>query len=479
MSSLISATFWSAIQRFGGLAIGFVSNVVLARLLCPEDYGIIGLIMVFIGIADAMVDGGLGNALIQKKNVTRDDTSTVFTTNILFSFFLFLLIFFSAPAIEAYVNINKFSLYLRIEAVMILLRALYVVHYSMLNKDMDFQKLAKINLGVNAASTVIAILMAYSGFGVWSLIVRNLMLDLLAFIVYYLCYRTKLSLYISKESFRQLFGFGIFVAIANLLESLYSNLLSFILGKKFSVKELGYYNQAYSLEQIPVYSITSILNQVFFPFLSKEQDNRVKMREDVKRSIRVMSFFIYPLMIFLVCFAKPIIVLLYTEKWLPSVPFFQILCTIGFTNFLYHLNRSILKAVDKTQVLFYTQIVVCVVGLLFIMLAIPFGIYAVVVMVALNSVISSLIVMCFSGRHINLNIYCQIKEVLYNFILSGITGILAYIVFSDVNWNEFLLLPVAFVFFVIVYITTHYLLRTTSYKMISLLLMEYINKRIK
>ena len=462
MPSLIKATLWSAVQRFGGLAIGFISNIVLARLLCPEDYGIVGLIMVFIGLADVLVDGGLGNALIQKKEITQKDISTVFTTNLIISFSLFLLLFVSAPAIASYVAIPRFALFLRVEAVMILLRALYVVHFSMLNREMSFQKLASISLIVSTCSTVVAITMAYKGCGVWSLIARNLCLDFFYFIAYTIVYKVHVFIGINKESFVQLFGFGFFVAVANLLETLYSNLLSFILGKKFSVKELGYYNQAYSLEQIPVYSITAILNQVFFPFLSKEQEDLEKMRKDVQTSIRAMSFCIYPLMVYLICFAKQLIVLLYTEKWLPAVPFFQILCIIGFTNFLFHLNRSILKAIGKSKLLFYSQVLVCCIGILLIIAAIPFGIQLVVWTVALSSIIGLLLVVLFSGKQIDLGLFKQIKAVSVNFIFSLIAGIACYLVFHNLTWNVFALLLISFIAFVAVYLLLHYLVRSSS-----------------
>ncbi len=479
MPSLVKSTFWSAIQRFGGLTIGFISNVVLARLLCPEDYGIVGLIMVFISIADVLVDGGLGNALIQKKEVTKDDISTVFTSNLLLSLVLFLTIFFAAPAIAKYVEIDGFALFLRVEAIMILLRALYVIHFSMINREMDFQKLAKISLLVSSLSTLLAISMAYCGCGVWSLIARNLSLDLFSFLLYYTCYKVDFSLYIKKNAFKQLFSFGIFVAIANLLESLYSNLLSFILGKKFSVKELGYYNQAYALEQIPVYSITSILNQVFFPFLSKEQDDREKMRDDVQTSLLAMSFCVYPLMVYLICFAQPIIVLLYSEKWLPSVPFFQILCTLGFTNFLYHLNRSILKAVGETKIMFYSQVAVCVIGLLLIFMAIPYGIYAVVIMVAANSVIGMIIVICFAGKHIGFDVLQQLRTISQNLILSVIAGAVSYLLFSYVSWSELLLIPVSFVVYVIVYLMEHFFIKSKSLSLLSTTVENYFNIKFK
>ena len=474
MPSLINATLWSSVQRFGGLAIGFISNLVLARLLCPEDFGIIGLIMVFVGIADNLVDGGLGNALIQKKEIDRKDISTVFTTNLLFSTFLFLLLFFSAPAIADYINVEKFDFFLRVEAIMVLLRAFIVVPSSLINREMDFKKLATIHLLVNAISTTIAIVLALCGFGVWSLILRNISLDAFTIIFLYIVKRIPLSLSIYKDHFKQLFSYGIFVASANIVEGLYSNILSFILGKKFSVKELGYYNQAYSLEQIPVYSITSILNQVFFPYLSKQQSDLKKMTNDLIISFRVMSFFIYPLMFFLICFAEPIITLLYSEKWIPSVPFFQILCVIGFSNFMYHLNRSVLKAIGKSKHLFLLQIAVSLLGLLLIFCAIRFGIYAVVIASVLNMTLSFVIIAYYTGRQIKLSVYQQIKAVLSNFLISALVAIFIYWLSSYVNWHYMLVIVFGFISYATLYIIIQYLFGGTSTKMVVSILQNRI-----
>lgn len=477
MPSIINATIWSSIQRFGGLAISFISNIVLARLLSPDDYGVVGFIMIFVGLADVLIDGGLGNALIQKKDINRDDISTVFTTNMLLSIALFVLLFFLAPFIENYVNIENFGLFLRVEAVMILLRTLYVVHFSILNREMDFQKIAIISLGASTLSTVVAISMAYTGFGVWSLIVRNLAIDFVSVVLYFLYCKIDFSIYISKVHLKSLFSYGFFVAISNLAESLYSNIVSFVLGKKFSVKELGYYNQAYALEQIPVYSVTSVLNQVIFPFLSKEQDDKKKMNADMEKSLYVMSFLMYPLMSFLIFFAKPIIVLLYSEKWLPSVPFFQILCVIGFVNFIYHLNRSVLKAVGKANVLFYTQIAVCVIGIVLIMASIKMGIFAVVMSVSISSIIGMVIVTVFSGPYIELNLFKQLKCVFLNLIISLAAGAFVYWVVSFWNLTPLVLLIVSFLCYAVVYLLVHYILHTQSFGLVKVILISYINQK--
>jgi O-antigen/teichoic acid export membrane protein len=331
---------------------------------------------------------------------------------------------------------------------------------------MDFKKLATINLSVNAISTIIAIVLASCGFGVWILILRNISLDAFTLLFLYVVKRVPLSLSIYKDSFKQLFSYGIFVASANIVETLYSNILSFILGKKFSVKELGYYNQAHSLEQIPVYSITSILNQVFFPYLSKQQSDPKKMTSDLIKSIRVMSFCLYPLMFFLICFAKPIIIFLYSEKWLPAVPFFQILCVIGFTNFMYHLNRSVLKAIGKTKLLFILQISVCLTGLLLIVGAIPFGIYTVVIASVLNSTLAFIIIAFFTGRQIKLSVYQQIKTVLPNFLISAVVAVFIYWLFSLVDWHFIVVIALGFLSYALLYIIFQYLVGSASMKIV-------------
>lgn len=319
-NNIVTGTIWSFVQKFGGLSVGFISNMVLARLLCPDDFGLMGMVMVFVSIADVLVDGGLGNALIQKKNITSKDISTVFTTNLVFSLFLFSLCFIFSPLIESYTGIKNLSLYIRVESVLILIRAFYVIPASLLNKQLMFKRLAKINLLVSFVSVAISILLAYNGYGVWSLLIRNIILDLSLTLMYFVACRCKLTLGFDEKIFKELFSFGFFVVLSNLIEGAYANFITFIIGKKFSVKELGYYNQAYSLQQIPVYSMTSVLNQVLFPYFSKIQDDKVQIKNKLKSSIEVITFFIFPVLLFLIAYADQVIFLLYSSKWLPCTP---------------------------------------------------------------------------------------------------------------------------------------------------------------
>lgn len=318
-NNIIKGTIWSAVQRFGSLAIGFISNMVLARLLCPEDFGIMGLVMVFVGLADVLVDGGLGNALIQKKNITNRDLSTVFTSNFFFSIFLFGLFFIAAPYVEIYTDISNLSLYVRIVSFQILFRALYVIPFSLMVKDMDFNKLAIINLFATFCSVAISIVLALFGCGVWSLIAKSLSLDAILVLLYFIYGTPHLKVGFSSESFKELFGFGFFVALSNLIETGYTNMISFLIGKKYSVKELGYYNQAYALQQIPTYSITAVLNQVLFPYFSNIQDNESELNGKFKMSIQIITFFVFPILLFLITFANQVIVTGQRDRYIDSI----------------------------------------------------------------------------------------------------------------------------------------------------------------
>ena len=176
-NGIVGATIWSSVQRFGGLAISFVSNMVLARLLSPDDFGTMGLIMVFVSIADVLVDGGLGNALIQKKELEEKDKTTIFTTNLFFSVFLFGLLFFIAPFVESFTRVAGFALLLRVQSVCVLIRAFYVVNVSQITRALNYPTLARITLISQFSATTIAIIMAYCGMGVWSLLFKTILLD--------------------------------------------------------------------------------------------------------------------------------------------------------------------------------------------------------------------------------------------------------------------------------------------------------------
>ena len=205
-NNIITGTIWSFIERFGGLAINFVSNIILARLLCPEDFGVVGMVMIFVSIADSFVDGGLGNAIIQKKDITNKDVSTVFTSNFVVSIIFFTLFFIIAPYIESYTKIHNLGLFIRVESILILIRAFLVIPLSLARKSLLFKDLAIINLVCSIVAVSSSIIMAYMGYGIWSILCRNIILDALLTILAMRLIKFFPKFGFNKYSFNQLFN---------------------------------------------------------------------------------------------------------------------------------------------------------------------------------------------------------------------------------------------------------------------------------
>lgn len=458
-NGIVGATIWSSIQRFGGLAISFISNMVLARLLSPDDFGTMGLIMVFVTIADVLVDGGLGNALIQKKELEEKDKTTIFTTNLIFSVFLFGLLFFIAPFVESFTKVAGFALLLRVQSVCVLIRAFYVVNVSQITRALNYPTLARITLISQFAATTIAIIMAFCGMGVWSLLFKTILLDFFNCVFYAIASPFKYKIAFDKKSFKELFGFGFPVALANIIESLYANVVSFIIGKAYSVKDLGYFNQANSLKQIPVYSISAVINQVFFPFFSRIQDDTNALVQKYRTTIRVVTFFVYPILSFLIFFAEPVIILIYSEKWMPCVPLFQVLCLSGYLNALYHLSRSTIKAIGKSKLLLCTQLISLCVSLVFVCLFLRFDIQTFVWVIVVDAVISYSIVGFCIGKYLGYSLISQIWDWGVTLVISMLVAYSMSFVASKIALPIILEVIIFFVFNVGLYFLVNSLLK--------------------
>lgn len=462
---VISDVFWSFFQRGGSLVISFIANMVLARLLVPDDFGCIGIIYIFISFADLLVDSGLGGALIQKKNVTQKDYDTVFTTNFAISVFLYVLIFVAAPFFAGYFNIQHLDLYLRIVSISILFRAFFVVQSADLLKNLRFKEISINGIVTTAGSVIVAIVMAIYGFGVWSLIAKNLIQPLLSGIMYRISSSVKCKFGIDKQSFKQLFGFGWFSMLTSFVDVLYANTVAFIVGKKYTVKDLGYYNQANSLQQIPSYSLALVIKQVLFPHMARIHDDKQLMKEYSQRVMIVATFVVFPVMLYLISFAKPIVVLLYSDKWLPSAIFFEILCLEGIVHSLIHINRQILKALGLTKLLFRIQIVVLVIGIALLFVAQSFSIMALVWSLVLCAFINWIILTVITGRRIGYSIIRQLADIAPAFFLSLLPMVLIRLFMDYLNLQVVPTLIISAVLFFTMYIGASFLLRTKGFKM--------------
>ena len=466
-NKVLKDIIWSFVQRGGSLMISFLANIILARLLSPNDFGCIGIILVFVSIANVLVDSGLGSSLIHKRDVTQDDISTIFTSNFIISVCIFTLLYISAPAIATHFNIPELSLYLRIESVAIIIRAFYVVQSAMISKELKFKDNTKINIAAATAGALVGIIMAYMGFGVWSLIAKNITHQFVLCLLYRIISKTPSKFGFNKTSFKQLFGYGWFVALTSFLDLAHSNLASFIIGNRYSVKDLGYYNQASSLQQIPTYSLSMVIAHVLFPYMSKINNNMDMVNNYAKRVFPISAFVIMPLMVFLIFFAKPIITIIYSAKWLSSTIYFQLLCFEGLFNAFIHINRNILKSIGETKILFKLQLIIVTLGIVLIVITSHYNIFIMISSIIITSFINWMLVSTIVGSKIGFSIIKQVNDIIPSLIISLIVGSISYLIYNYIELHLIVSFTISTILFFALYFGIHYIFKTKSFKMVS------------
>jgi O-antigen/teichoic acid export membrane protein len=448
----ISGMLWSAIQRFGTMIISFVSNIVLARLLSPDDYGCIGLLTIFIVLADTFVQGGFGAALIQKKEPTKEDYSTVFYWNIIVSILMYVLLFFVAPYVAQFYKIPLLSSVLRVQGIILLTNALSIVQLNILRKELKFKKLSIIQLLSAFFSVIVAIILAYQGFGVWTLVFQQLSMAFTTTLLLWVTTSWKPNFSFSKQSFKELFGYGSFLLLSDLLNNLSDNVQGLIIGRKFSVGDMGFYTQAYKLETIPTTSISQVVNLVAFPVYSKLQDDKEKLFLAVRKTSRMMNFLNFPLMILLILVANELIVFLYSDKWLESIPYFQILCVSGLVNCIQSINYQVVCAVGRSKLIFRWNIVKRLVGLASILVGMNFGVKGILWGMVFGFYFTALVNILVASPITNYDLYKQLKDIIPILCCAVVVALVVHSIMQLFDTHYILTMFIKVILYVVLYV---------------------------
>lgn len=343
---------WSAVDRFGNVLLQFLLNLVLARLLTPEDYGCVGMLAIFIAVSQTLIDGGFCSALIQKQDVTSKDYSTIFYWNIAFSGILYAILYAISPAVSEFFNMPILCEVLRTLGLVLPVSSLGLVQRVQLRKQLKIKQLAVVNISSLVISAIISIRMAFMGYGVWSLVALQIFNNLIASVVFWFITKWKPMLYFSVAKLKSLFSFGGYLLAASILQEFSKNMQGVIIGHKFSALEMGLYSQAKKLEEVACSTFAQVIVQVMFPVYSEIQDNLEKLRGMLRDNIRLIAFAIFPIMVVLVIVAEDLIPFLLGDKWLPVVPYFQVLCLGGFFTCLQNVNFYAVAAIGKSDTLF-------------------------------------------------------------------------------------------------------------------------------
>lgn len=432
-------SIWMMVERFGYLTIQFVSNLVLARLLMPEDFGAIGIMMVFITLSNVFIDSGFSASLIQKKEITEKDKSTVFFTNLMLSIVVYTVLFISSPWIADYFHIEQLRSLFRVLGVVLLIDAFCAIQNTILTREMNFKRLTQIKLVSIVMAASIAIYLAYTGLGIWALIVQYILYSSIRTTITWIAAKWRPIMAFSKESFRTLFGYGSKLLLSTFVAELYVNFQQILIGRFYTPTDLGYYSQARQFQQIPTGTISQVINSVAFPAYAKLQNDREKLREMFRQNVRLVAFFNTPLMVLLAVIARPLIILLYSSKWVGSIAYFQFLC-IGFGILLavHQCSLSVLKAVGRSDYVLKLEIIKKILGVLFIVIGISvWGIWGILYALALNSFIEIFLNGYCLGKELHYNGFNQLVDMMPSLIASLISGGISYYllmtIFCSVN----------------------------------------------
>lgn len=456
-----AGVFWSFLEQFGTQLIGFSISIALARLLLPEDFGVIALFGVVMGIASTLVGGGLSSSLIRSENADSNDYSTVFFFNVVVSFLLYIIIYFCAPFISQFYNLPELTSIIRVYCLVLIISSFAIVQQTLLVKELNFKATFKIKLPSLIIGGVSGLSFAYFGLGVWSLVYSAIIQSFVSCVQYWHYSKWKPQFVFDKAKFKYHFDYGYKMTLSGLLDIVFVNSYTIIIAKVFSVTQLGFYNRADTLKQLPVSNLSSVLNRVTFPLFSKISNDDAKLKEMYKHIMKLVIFIIAPVLAIMVVFAEPMIRFLFTEKWLPAVPYLQILSIAGLLYPIHAYNLNILQVKGRADLFLRLEIVKKLLVIISIACAIPFGIYGLLWSEVVVSVLAFFVNTYYSGKFINYTAMRQLIDLLPSILLSAVLGLILYIlyIYHFHSSPDLLVLTIGSITYFSIYFVLAYLLR--------------------
>jgi teichuronic acid exporter len=422
----ISGLYWSLVDVISSQGTLFLVGVILARLLSPFDFGLIGSIAVVIAISDSIVNSGFSNALIRKIKCSNEDYSTVFYFNILSSVLIYVTLFFIAPYIATYFKQSQLISIIRILSIVIVIDAFSLIQRTILIKQIDFKFQSKISIVSSLISGFISILMAFNGFGVWSLVWQRIISRLVSLFFLWSSNRWFPNGKFSFTSFKELFGFGSKLLLSGLIDTLYNNIYFILIGKYFSLETLGFFSKSQEFSNIPSQGIGGIINRVAYPVLSSFQEDKIKLRHYYRRLIKSSMFITSIVMIFIAASSESIVLTLLGEKWISSVPYLQLLCFVGILYPLHLLNLSILQVKGRSDLYLKLEIIKKILGVPLIILGVIYGVKVMIIGMLISSILSYFVNSYWSANFIDYTINDQLKDIFPSLITSCFVGLIVF-----------------------------------------------------
>ena len=474
----VKGASWSFIDSISSQGVTFLVSLVLARLLTPDEYGLIGIISIFIAVFNSIVDSGFSNALIRKNDARDIDYNTVFLTNLIISILLFFVLFLSAPAISHFFNQPQLIPLLRVMGAIVIINAFAIIQRTILVKKVDFKTQTKVSLISSITSGVIGIGMAVSGCGVWSLVGQHISRQFLNSAFLWIFSKWYPKLQFSFKSFKELFSFGWKLLVSGLIDTVWREIYQVVIGKCYSPATLGQYTRAQQFANICSSNLNSVVQRVSYPVLSSMQEDKERLKGGYKRIIKVTMLVTFTLMLGMSAVAKPMILTLVGEQWLPCVTFLQIICFQMMLYPLHSLNLNMLQVQGRSDLFLKLEIIKKFIGIGPLLLGIFVNIYWMLGGSVVTGFIAYYLNAYYSGPLLNYSIKEQIKDILPSFGVAVAMAVPVYAM-SFIPLNPFIMLLLQIVVGAIITISICEMTKLPEYLELKGIAMPVINKVIK
>lgn len=471
----LKGVFWTFLEQFSSKIVRFLIQIILARLLMPEDFGLLAMVIVFVGIGTSIMESGFGQSLIRTKNPSESDYSSVFYLNVFISITVYAFLYVLAPYVSDFYNEEDLTFILRVLALIIIIKSLYLVQQTILTINFDFKKQMVVNLISTIISGIVATILAIKGFKIWSLVFFQLVTNILSALLFWHYSKWFPKRIFDTQRIRYHYNFGFKLMISTIINSFFNYIFDILIGKYYSSSQLGFYNRASTFQKFPTMLLGRSVNRVTYPVFSEISENLDQMKQALRKINKLVIYVYTPFMFLLIFNAKQIIVLLLTENWLAAVPIFQLLCIGGLLQPIQYYNTNIIKALGDSALIlkinFFSRLFI-VIGLV---LVVNYGFYYLIIFQVFSMVFVTLSFMKFSGLKIKYNLFEQLKDIAVNFSVSFLISVLCFYFTASLNLSNIWSIIFYFLSFILIYLIFSQLFKLESYLFIKNLI---VNKLI-
>ncbi|MFT6699549.1 MAG: teichuronic acid exporter [Porticoccaceae bacterium] len=449
----LSGMIWTYSQQFGSQLLSFGVSVILARLILPEEFGLVGMLAVFMGVSSALFEGGLTSSLIRTKEINDEDYTTVFIFNFIGSIVIYVLLFIGAPYIAAFYHQPILTDITRVYGLNFIFLAFGTVQNTVLTRELKFKKQALITLPAVLISSMVGLLMAYYGYGVWSLVFSALVNSSFVSLSLWFNSEWKPKLVFNIEKFHIHFQYGYKMTLSAILDTLFTNAYQIIIGRFYAPAQVGYYSRANSLMMLPVGNISTALNRVVFPLFSKVQDDTPRFRNAYKEIMQLVLFIITPIIVIMALLAEPLVVFLFTDKWLSVVPIFKIICFTGILYPLHVYNLLVLQVKGRSDLFLKLEIIKKIILSIILAISFFYGFYALLWGQLIFSIIALFINTHYAGIMLEYKMIQQLKDISPVFLFAIGMGIGVFFIDNQLlAYSNFIRLTTSGFFGILFYI---------------------------